>query len=143
MRGCSINHCGVLLKIAGKFLIYYNTGPDIGCRFMMAQRYFKRYPPYTTIYVGKTDLSFDSCADLAKDKCEISPWKLILWGALKLRWWKPQSCGSFTSNILRSLGCHVKIHVAPDTLLKELRDADNYVEWKGKGWEDLVSEGDC
>tara|TARA_R100000664_G_C2732211_1_gene122507 strand:- start:211 stop:708 length:498 start_codon:yes stop_codon:yes gene_type:complete len=143
MRKNPVNHCGVMLKLMNKSLIYYNTGPDIGCRLTWAERYLKRYPPFTTIHIGKTDLTFDECADLAKEECKITPWKLVLWEALKLRWWNPQSCGAFTSNLLRSLGYHVKIHVAPDTLLKELRNANNYVEWKGESWKDLVGTRDC
>ena len=41
------------------------------------------------------------------------------------------------------MGFNIKTHMRPDDLLKELKNADNYVERQGKSWEDLLSTEDC
>lgn len=142
MRNTTVNHCGIMIELSDKTLLYYHVGPNLGCKVGLAERYFERYVPLTTFLIGETDVSIKHLTSYAEDYPNTIPWKLILWELFKIRFWKPHCCGTFTSTYLRLAGFDVTIQVAPDALLKELKNADHYVERQGESWKDLVGKGD-
>ena len=142
VRRSKVNHCGVMIEMPDGYLVYYHCSPYYKWRTTEGKRYLKRYVPLSTFYIGTTKVSLNNLVASIKDGYLFAPWKLILWhfvGRFLFPWYKPRGCGSFAHELLRSAGFDIKKHVAPDTLLKELRDEYNYVERQGESWKDLVS----
>jgi hypothetical protein len=142
VRRTEVNHCGIMIELPDGYLLYYHCSPHSKWRKTEAMRFFKRYVPLSTFYIGTTSVLLKNLTSFADDGYCFPPWKLIAWhfvGRFIFPWWKPKGCGSFTCNILRSAGFNINNHVAPEMLLKELRDEHNYDEWIGESWKDLVS----
>jgi hypothetical protein len=143
MRKSTITHCSIMIEFENSSLIYYHVGPYLGCRPAKAERYLKRVVPFSTFYIGETSTPIREIRSFTEQYPKFAPWKLIVWELFKIRLWKPKSCGHFTSNFLRLTGFGGTIHVAPDALFKELKNAHHYVEREGESWQDLVGKGDC
>jgi hypothetical protein len=142
VRRTKINHCGILIELPEGYLVYYHCSPHNKWKTTEGKRYLKRYVPLSTVYVGTTSVSLNDLVSFASDGYLFSPWKLVAWhfiGRFLCPWYKPRGCGSFTCDILRSAGFNIRKRVAPEVLLKELRDEYNYVERQGESWKDLVS----
>ena len=146
LRKTNINHCGIIVELSNKQWVLYNVGPYHKLKYMDGARYLERYPPTSVFYMGTTDIPLGILEGFIQDQYKIIPWKLIFWqvlGRFIFPQWIPKSCAAFASNYLQKAGHPLATHVAPDDLLKELKDADNYAERKGKGWKDFLGTTDC
>tara|TARA_R110002012_G_scaffold41819_7_gene114319 strand:- start:1151 stop:1660 length:510 start_codon:yes stop_codon:yes gene_type:complete len=139
------NHCGIMVSPQGSSPVYYLTRVDKPMKAADGKAYLRLKPPQSIYYIGSTAQQQRKVLDLKKSYI-IRPWKILLWYFVT-RFiyppWKPQSCSMFSCKLLQSMGFNIKTHMRPDDLLKELKNADNYVERQGKSWEDLLSTEDC
>ena len=128
-----VNHCGIMVSPNGCNPLYFLTMVNKPWKKVLADSYFRIRPPYKMFYIGSTYHQSKKIINL-EDEYIIKPWQIILWHFVT-RWvfpfWKPKSCVTFTTKTLQSMGFKVKNHTLPLKLLKELENADNYVEWKG------------
>tara|TARA_R100001198_G_scaffold95428_1_gene81419 strand:- start:733 stop:1215 length:483 start_codon:yes stop_codon:yes gene_type:complete len=129
-----INHCGIMVRPEGGDAVYYLTTVDKPWREVNAASYFRLSPPHRIFYAGSTYHQSSKIMNLEQEYI-IRPWQIILWNFVTryvFPFWKPKSCVRFTVKTLKSMGFVIEDHTLPLKLLKELDNADYYVEWKGK-----------
>jgi hypothetical protein len=135
-----INHCGIMVHTPTGEFVYYLTCVDRPWKMVSASHYFKIRPPHSIFYIGSTISQDRKVIDL-KEEYIIRPWKILTWFFLtRFIWpfWKPKGCAVFVSKILQSMGFKVRTHVRPLELLRELKNANHYIERQGESWKDLV-----
>mgnify|MGYP003117799991 CR=1 FL=1 len=134
LTGSPVNHCGIMVSPNGQSPVYFLTMVDKPYKKVDAAAYFRIRPPHRIFYIGSTFQQSSKIIDL-DEAYIITPWKIILWYRFTryiFPFWKPNNCAIFTAKVLKSMGFKLKNHTLPLKLLKELEDADNYVEWKGE-----------
>ena len=138
--GSSINHSGIMVRLPDNECVYYLTRVDRNWKLIDADRYFNTFPPHSYFYIGSTTYQDKKVINL-DDEYIVRPWKLMVWYyCTRFIWpfWKPKGCTTFVSKVLQSMGFKIKTHGAPVKLLKELKNADHYIERQGESWKDLV-----